>query len=75
MTTGTIEHQLKDVTKDSKKCFVRDFETTSNEFRQLILDDFVGAFAILMSGCAISFLYFITELLMRYKDMVQRKIL
>ncbi len=67
MTTGTIEYQLKNVTKDSEKCFVRDYQTTSNEFRQLIFDDFEGAFVILLSGCAISFLFLITELLTRYK--------
>jgi len=67
MTTGTIEYQLKNVTKDSEKCFVRDFQTTSNEFRQLIFDDYVGVFAILLSGCAFSFLFLITELLTRYK--------
>jgi hypothetical protein len=67
MTTGTIEYQLKNLTKNSQKCFVRDFETTSNKFRQLIFDDFVGAFAILLSGYAFSFLFLINELLTRYK--------
>jgi hypothetical protein len=75
MTTGTIEYQLKNITKDSEKCFVHGFQTTSNEFRQLIFDDFEGAFVILLSGCTISLLFLINELLMRYKDMVQRKIL
>jgi len=75
MTTGTIEYQLKNLIKDSQKCFVRDFETTSNEFRQLVFDDFVGAFAILLSGCAFSFLFLINELLIRYKYMKRRKIL
>jgi hypothetical protein len=74
MTTGTIEYQLKNVTKESEKCFVRDFQT-SNEFRQLIFDDFVGVFAILLSGCAFSFLFLINELLIRYKYMKRRQIL
>jgi hypothetical protein len=75
MTTGTIEYQLKNLIKDSEKCFVRDFETTSNGFRQLIFDEFVGAFAILSIGCAFSFLFLINELLIRYKYMKRRKIL
>jgi hypothetical protein len=75
MTTGTIEYQLKNLIKNSQKCFVHDFETTSNEFRQLIFGDFVGAFAILLSGCAFSFLFLINELLIRYKYMKRRKIL
>jgi hypothetical protein len=75
MTTGTIEYQLKNVTKDSEKCFVRDYQTTSNEFRQLIFDDYMGVFAILLSGCALSFLFLINELLIRYKYMKRRKIL
>jgi hypothetical protein len=75
MTTGTIEHQLKNVIKDREKCFVRDFQTTSNEFRQLIFDDYMGVFAILLSGCAFSFLFLINELLIRYKYMKRRKIL
>jgi hypothetical protein len=80
MTTGTIEHQLKNVIKDREKCFVRDFQTTSNEFRQLIFDDYMGVFAILLSGCAFSFLFLITELLTRYKKfdffiLIDRKIL
>jgi len=39
-------------------------ETTSDEFRQLIFDDFKGAFAILISGCAIGLFSFLTELLL-----------
>ncbi len=75
MTTGIIEHQLKNVKIDSEKRFVRHFQTTSNKFRQFIFDDFVGAFAILLSGCGFSFLFLINELLIRYKYMKRRKIL
>jgi hypothetical protein len=30
MTTGTIEFQLRNVTKKSEKCFYCDFETTND---------------------------------------------
>jgi hypothetical protein len=67
MTTGTIEYQLRNVSKESEKCFVHDFRTNSNEFRQLIFDDFKGAFAILMGGCAICLFSFFTELVIQKK--------
>ncbi len=73
MTTGTIEYQLRKFTKNSEKCFVRDFETTSCVFRKLNLDDFEGVFAILMSGWAISLFFFIDELVIRNKDFMERK--
>jgi len=61
MTTGTIEYQLKNATKNSEKCFVRDFQT-SNEFRQMISDDYLGVYAVLISGLAVSFFFFIAEI-------------
>jgi hypothetical protein len=75
MTTGTIEYKLKQITKRSEKCFVRDFQTTSNEFRQLISDDYMGVFAILMTGYAFSLFFLIVELVIKHKDMIQRKFL
>jgi hypothetical protein len=75
MTTGTIEYQLRKFTKNSEKCFVRDFETTNSVFRHLNLDVFKGVFAILMSGYALSLVFFIAELVIRNKDLMKRKFL
>jgi hypothetical protein len=61
MTTGTIGHQLKNVTNNSEKCFVRNFQT-SNKFRQIISDDYLGVYAVLISGLAVSFIFFIAEI-------------
>jgi hypothetical protein len=57
MITEIIEHQLQNVAKNSQKCFVRDFQTTINEFRQMIFDDFKGVFSISLSGYTFSFSY------------------
>ncbi len=67
ITTGTIEYKLRKFAEKSEKCFVRDYQTTNSVFRQLILDDFEGVFVVLMSGCAISLFFFITELIIRYE--------
>jgi hypothetical protein len=61
MTTGTIGHQLKNVTKNSEICYVRNFQT-SNEFRLMISDDYLGVYAVLISGLAVSFFFFIAEI-------------
>ena len=75
MTTGTIEYKLREITKSSEKCFVHDFQTTSSKFRQLTSDDFVGVFAVLITGYAFGLFFFIVELMVKHKDMIQRKFL
>ena len=61
MTTGIIEQQLKVFTRESDKCLVNNIIPISNEFKQLIIDDYIGVFAVLISGVTLSLIILLIE--------------
>ena len=62
MTTGTIGKQLKNFTRESDKYFVNNINIVNNDFRQLIVNDYIGVIAVLISGFILSSIVLIFEI-------------
>jgi hypothetical protein len=70
MTTGIIEKQLKNFTRESDKCFVNNINTINNDFRQLIVNDYIGVIAVLICGFILSSIVLIFEIFIIYFDTI-----
>ena len=59
--TGLTQHWIKSYQPHAKGCLLQDYKNDVPNIRVLTLRDLSSAFAILIMGCAISFLVFLIE--------------
>ena len=64
MTIGIIGQKLRILTHESDKCFPNNMNTINNDFRQLIIDDYIGVIAIIICGLIWSTVILMLEIML-----------